>query len=101
MREVPASLKCLSPTDVAFMLYYKFNIQVDILFSKVYQLENKTEDLSPKFLMPKISKGTEQGHCSAVRVIREFKLLDKQKPLTKHLEFLTVAVSPVNAKVIL
>jgi len=45
--------------------------------------------------MHKISKGTEQGHLSAMRVIREFKLLDKQKSLAKCLEFLTVAMSSI------
>lgn len=50
--------------------------------------------------MHKISKGTEQLHLSAMTVVREFKLLDKEKSLDKNVEFLTVEVSTVSAKII-
>lgn len=50
--------------------------------------------------MHKISKGTEQLHLSAMTVVREFKLLDKEKSLAKNVEFLTVEVSTVSAKII-
>lgn len=50
--------------------------------------------------MHKISKDTEQVHSSAVTIIREFKLLDKEKSLAKNVEFWTVEVSSINAKII-
>lgn len=50
--------------------------------------------------MHKISKGTEQVHLSAVTITREFKLLDKEKSLGGNVEFWTVEVSSINAKII-
>lgn len=50
--------------------------------------------------MHKISKGTEQVHLSAVTIAREFNLLDKEKSLVENVEFWTVEVSFINAKII-